>query len=285
MASAAAALATRSIKKDAKLWALDAAVRMVDLTTLEGRRHPGQGPGAVRQGPAARPGRPGGAAGRRRLRLPRPGRRGPGRAGAAARVKVASVATAFPSGRASLAVKLADAADAVAAGADEVDMVIDRGAFLAGRYGLVSEEIRAVREACGAGAPQGDPGDRRAGHAGQRGPGLVAGHAVRRGLHQDLDRQGAARPRPRRSRWSCWPRCATSRRSPGAGSGSRWPAGSAPPRTRSATWCWSTETAGPDWLTPALFRIGASSLLNDLLMQRRKQLTGVYPGPDYFTVD
>jgi deoxyribose-phosphate aldolase len=64
-------------------------------------------------------------------------------------VAVASVATAFPSGRASLAVKLADVAEAVSAGADEVDMVIDRGAFLAGRYGQVSEEIRAVREACG----------------------------------------------------------------------------------------------------------------------------------------
>ena len=59
------------------------------------------------------------------------------------------MATAFPSGRASLAVKLADVADAVEAGADEVDMVIDRGAFLSGRYGLVFEEIVAVKEACG----------------------------------------------------------------------------------------------------------------------------------------
>src|SRR5262249_59975328 len=65
------------------------------------------------------------------------------------RVAVASVATVFPSGRASLAVKLADVQDAVSAGDDEVDMVIDRGAFLAGRYGQVYAEIRAVREACG----------------------------------------------------------------------------------------------------------------------------------------
>ncbi len=64
-------------------------------------------------------------------------------------VAVASVATAFPSGRASLAVKLADTRDAVAAGADEIDMVIDRGAFLSGRYGQVYEEVRLVREACG----------------------------------------------------------------------------------------------------------------------------------------
>ena len=110
-------------------------------------------------------------------------------------MKVASVATAFPSGRASLAVKLADVADAVAAGADEVDMVIDRGAFLAGRYGQVVEEIRAVREACGPAHLKVILETGGAGHPGQRGPGLVAGHAVRGRLHQDLDRQGRRRPR------------------------------------------------------------------------------------------
>ena len=147
-AERAAALATRSIKRDAKMWALDAAVRMVDLTTLEGADTPGKVRGLcakARQPDPADPAVPPVAAvcvypdlvavARREL--------------AGSPVLVASVATAFPSGRASLAVKLADVADAVAAGADEVDMVIDRGAFLSGRYGQVCEEIRAVREACG----------------------------------------------------------------------------------------------------------------------------------------
>ncbi len=75
-------------------------------------------------------------------------------------IHVASVATAFPSGRAALDVKLADTRDAVAAGADEIDMVIDRGAFLAGRYQQVHDEIVAVREACGCGPPEGDLRDR-----------------------------------------------------------------------------------------------------------------------------
>src|SRR6267154_2141898 len=142
-------LGTRSIKTTAKAWALDLAIRMVDLTTLEGADTPGKIRAmcakALRPDPAD-PAVPPVAAvcvypdlvavARREL--------------AGSPVLVASVATAFPSGRASLAVKLADVADAVAAGADEVDMVIDRGAFLSGRYGQVCEEIRAVREACGA---------------------------------------------------------------------------------------------------------------------------------------
>ena len=182
-----ASLATRSIKKDAKLWALDAAVRMIDLTTLEGADTPGKVRAMcakARRPDPADPAVPPVAAvcvypdlvtvAKAEL--------------AGSTVGIASVATAFPSGRASLAVKLADTADAVAAGATEVDMVIDRGAFLAGRYGLVYEEIVAVKRGLRRRAPEGDPGDRRAGHAGQRGPGVVAGHAGRRGLHQDLHR-------------------------------------------------------------------------------------------------
>src|SRR5262249_23359975 len=151
----AAALATRSIKREAKLWGLEMAVRMVDLTTLEGADTPGKIRGLcakARHPDPADPAVPPVAAvcvypdlvAVARAEL------------AGSLVKVSSVATAFPSGRASLAVKLADVAeaagaggDAVDAGADEVDMVIDRGAFLAGRYAQVYEEVRAVREACG----------------------------------------------------------------------------------------------------------------------------------------
>src|SRR5580698_3697723 len=138
----AAGLATRSIKRDAKMWALETAVRMVDLTTLEGADTPGKVRAmcakALRPDPADPAVPPVAAV------CVYPDLVGVARAAlAGSEVAVASVATAFPSGRASLAVKLADVRDAVQAGADEVDMVIDRGAFLSGRYGQVYEEIRA----------------------------------------------------------------------------------------------------------------------------------------------
>ncbi len=144
----AAGLATRSVKRDAKMRALDMAVRMVDLTTLEGTDTPGKVRAMcakARRPDPADPAVPPVAA-----VCVYPDLVGVARAAlAGSEVAVASVATAFPSGRASLAVKLADVRDAVTAGADEVDMVIDRGAFLAGRYGQVYEEVRQVREACG----------------------------------------------------------------------------------------------------------------------------------------
>ena len=129
----AAMLASRSIKTTAKRWALDAAISMIDLTTLEGQDTPGKVRAlcakAKRPDPAD-PAVPMVAAVCVYPDLVEVAKE----AVAGSGVAVASVATAFPSGRASLAVKLADVQDAVSAGADEVDMVIDRGAFLAGRY-------------------------------------------------------------------------------------------------------------------------------------------------------
>src|SRR5882762_8494709 len=144
----AASLAKRSIKRDAKLFALDLAIRMMDLTTLEGADTPGKVAAlcskAVRPDPTD-PAMPSVAAvcvypnlvptAVERLR-------GSG-------VKVASVATAFPSGQAPLDVKVREVEEVVAMGADEVDMVIDRGAFLSGRYAKVFDEIVQVKEACG----------------------------------------------------------------------------------------------------------------------------------------
>ena len=143
----AAGLGTRSIKTTAKAWGIDMAISMIDLTTLEGADTPGK----VRSLCAkARVPDPTDAS------TPRPAaicvygdmvataREALGDSG----IHVAAVATAFPSGRASMPVKLADTADAVAAGADEIDMVIDRGAFLAGDYLTVFEEIVAIKEAC-----------------------------------------------------------------------------------------------------------------------------------------
>ena len=189
----AAALAKRSIKKESKVAALAWPCRD-GPHHAGGVGHGGQGPGPVRQGPPARPDRPVGPAGGRGLRLPH--------AGATARealagtgVKVASVATAFPSGQASLDVRL-DEAEAVEAGADEIDMVINRGAFLAGRHREVFEEIAAVKEACGPAhlkviLETGELGTlddvRRA---------CDPGHGRRGRLHQDLHRQDPAGRHP-----------------------------------------------------------------------------------------
>src|SRR5438105_13168368 len=144
----AASLAKRSIKREAKVFALELAIRMMDLTTLEGQDTPGKI--AALASKAARPDPTDPAipavaaicvypnlvpAAVARLR-------GTG-------VKVASVATAFPSGQSPTDVKLREVEEVVAMGADEVDMVIDRGAFLSGRYAKVYDEIVRVKEACG----------------------------------------------------------------------------------------------------------------------------------------
>src|SRR5438309_8800949 len=144
----AAMLASRSIKTTAKQWALDAAISMIDLTTLEGQDTPGKVRALCAKAKRPDPADP--TAPRVAAVCVYPDLayvaaaelKGSG-------VHVASVATAFPSGRTSLEVKLADVKYAIAAGADEVDMVIDRGAFLAGDYQLVFEEIAAVKQACG----------------------------------------------------------------------------------------------------------------------------------------
>src|SRR6476661_1507645 len=143
----AAGLGTRSIKTSAKEFAIDLAIRMVDLTTLEGMDTPGKvralSAKALHPDPAD-PGCPSTAAVCVYPDMVATAKEVVGDA-----VNVAAVATAFPSGRAAMDIKLADTKDAVEAGADEIDMVIDRGAFLSGRYLDVFEEIAQVKEACG----------------------------------------------------------------------------------------------------------------------------------------
>src|SRR6476660_5553151 len=142
-------LKKRSIKRESKLWALDLAIRMMDLTTLEGKDTPGKIRALCAKGMRPQPGDPS---------IPHVAAicvyptfvAEAKEALAGSGVKVASVATAFPSGQSFLDIKLAETRAAVAAGADEIDMVIDRGAFLAGDYATVFEEIVAIREACGA---------------------------------------------------------------------------------------------------------------------------------------
>ena len=191
----AAGLGTRSIKTTSKAWAIDTAISMIDLTTLEGADTPGKVRGLAAKALVPDPSDP---------TTPRPAavcvygdmvataKEALGSSG----VKVAAVATAFPSGRASLPVKLADTADAVKAGADEIDMVIDRGAFLAGDYLTVFSPDRRGEGDLRQRPAQGDHGDRRAGHLRQRAPRLVAVDARRRRLHQDLHRQDLPRRDP-----------------------------------------------------------------------------------------
>jgi deoxyribose-phosphate aldolase len=199
-------------------------------------------------------------------------------------VAVASVATAFPSGRASLRTKLADVREAVAAGAGEVDMVIDRGAFLAGRYGQVLEEIRAVKQACGdahlkvileTGELATLDNARRASWLGMLGGG-------------DFIKTSTGKISPASETSVVLVMLEAVRdyaEATGAAVGVKAAGGIRTAKDAIRYLVLVNETAGEAWLTPERFRFGASSLLNDLLLQRAKQRTGAYAGPDYFTLD
>jgi deoxyribose-phosphate aldolase len=199
-------------------------------------------------------------------------------------VKVASVATAFPSGRSSLAVKLQDTADAVAAGADEIDMVIDRGAFLAGRFGEVFDEIVAVKQACG------DAHLKVILETGE----LATYDNVRRAswlamlAGGDFIKTSTGKISPAATlpvTMIMLEAVRDFRDSTGRQVGVKPAGGIRTTKDAIRHLVIVNETAGEDWLDPDWFRIGASSLLNDLLMQRQKTSTGRYAGPDYFTLD
>jgi deoxyribose-phosphate aldolase len=200
------------------------------------------------------------------------------------RVNVAAVATAFPSGRAAMDVKLADTRDAVEAGADEIDMVIDRGAFLAGRYLEVFEEIAQIREACGGahlkviletGELQTYDNVRRASWLAM----LAGGHFIKTST-------GKVQPAATLPVTLVMLEAVRDfREATGTMVGVK-PAGGIRAAKDAVKYLVTVnEVAGPDWLDPDWFRFGASTLLNDLLMQRMKLKTGRYSGHDYVTVD
>jgi deoxyribose-phosphate aldolase len=279
----AAGLATRSIKKASKVWALELAIRCVDLTTLEGADTPGK----VRAVCA-------------KARRPDPSDPSTPQVAAVciypdlvptavaelagSPIAVASVATAFPSGRASLRTKLADVADAVQAGAGEVDMVIDRGAFLCGRYGQVYDEIVAVKEACGSAhlkvileTAELSTLDnvRRASWLA-----LLAGG--------DFIKTSTGKVTPAATPPVSLVMLETVRDfalSTGQRRGVKLAGGIRAAKDAVRYLVMVREVAGEDWLDPALFRLGASTLLNDLLLQRQKERDGAYSGPDYVTLD
>ena len=279
----AAKLATRSIKRSSKLAALDLAIAMVDLTTLEGADTPGRVASlcakAVRPDPTNHE-VPSVAAVCVYPDLVATAKRALGDAP----VAVASVATAFPSGRASLAVKLADVAEARSAGADEIYMVIDRGAFLAGRLGQVFDEIVAVKAACGSAHLKVilETGE------------LVTYDNVRRAswlamlAGADFIKTSTGKVPVAATPPVALVMLEAARdfaESTGRVVGVKLAGGIRSAKDAIRYLVLVNETAGTAWLTPERFRFGASSLLNDLLMQRLKQQRGAYVRADEFSGD
>ncbi len=279
----AASLGTRSIKTTAKAYALDLAIRMIDLTTLEGQDTPGKvralSAKAMRPDPAD-PTCPATAAVCVYPDMVATAKQVLGDSG----VHVAAVATAFPSGRAAMDIKLADTRDAVEAGADEIDMVIDRGAFLAGHYQQVFDEIVAVREACGdahlkvifeTGELQTYDNVRR-----------ISWLAMMAGAHFIKTSTGKVQPAATLPVTLIMLEAVRDyREATGQMVGVKPAGGIRTSKDAIKYLVMVNEIAGPDWLDPDWFRFGASTLLNEILMQRTKMKTGRYSGPDYFTLD
>jgi deoxyribose-phosphate aldolase len=282
----AAMLATRSIKTTSKRWAIDTAISMVDLTTLEGADTPGKVKAlctkAVRPDPTDSSVPSVGAVcvyndmveiARTHLDLI-----------GGQHVGVAAVSTAFPSGRASMQVKIQDTKDGDA-GASEIDMVIDRGAFLSGRYIEVFDEIVKIREVCGTKAHLKvifETGE------------LVTYDNVRKASFLAM------------AAGADFIKTSTGKVAPAATApvvlvmleavrdfyamtqvriGVKPAGGIRNTKDAIKQLVLVNETAGPEWLKPSLFRIGASALLNDLLMQRMKMDDGYYASPQYVTID
>ncbi|SED68501.1 deoxyribose-phosphate aldolase [Ruania alba] len=284
----AAVLGTRSIKTTSKAWALDMVIAMIDLTTLEGADTPGRVRSLVAKARTPEPGD---------LSCPRPAAvcvygdmvTVAKEAVGSSPINVAAVATAFPAGRAGHTSRLADTTDAVEAGAEEIDMVIDRGAFLSGDYRKAFDDIVAVREIC----------QQRTGEPAHLKVILETGEL-------------STYDNVRRASWlsmlagADFIKTSTGKVSPAAtlpvtvlmleavrdflaATGVQVgvkPAGGIRTSKDAIKYLVAVnEVAGEAWLDPAFFRFGASSLLNDVLLQRQKLAHGAYSGPDYATID
>lgn len=274
---------SRSIKKDSKVQALKLALSMIDLTTLEGQDTPGK-VGQLCQKAIhlhdALPGLPHVAAVcvyPTMVGVARKALRGHD-------IRVASVATAFPSGMAPLSIKLEETRIAVQEGADEVDMVISRGAFLQGEYQRVFDEIVAVKEACG---PAHLKVILETGELGTldrvRRASFLAMHAGADFIKTSTGKIQPAATLPVtlvmlqaiRDHYH-----ATGRRV-----GMKPAGGISKAKLAIQYLVMLRETLGQAWLTPEWFRFGASTLANDLLMQLERQRTGAYQSGDYFSKD
>ena len=283
-----ASLGTRSIKTASKAWALDMAIKMMDLTTLEGadtkERVRSLCLKAITPDPTD-------------LTTPQPAAicvygdmvKHAKEALGKNKIHVAAVATAFPSGRASLPVKIADTKDAVNAGADEIDMVIDRGAFLSGNYLEVYKQILAVKAACvrkdgtrahlkvilETGELETYDNIRRASYLAMlAGPDFIKTSTGKVSINATLPITLLMLQAVKD--WYDQTKIQIGVK----------PAGGIRTAKDAIKYLVVVkETAGEEWLTPKYFRFGASSLLNDVLMQRQKLTTGHYSGRDYVSVD
>lgn len=288
-------LATRSIKTTSKAWAIDTIIRLIDLTTLEGADTPGK----VRTLVA-------------KAMVPDASDHTTPQVAAVCvygdmvpyavealgalhgdpdkgKISVAAVATAFPSGRSSLKIKIADTAEAVKAGADEIDMVIDRGAFLSGNWWKVFQQIVAVKKACV--RPDGSHAHLKVIlETGE----LVTYDNVKKAswlamlAGADFIKTSTGKVAPAATLpvtllmleavrdWHI---------ATGQKIGVKPAGGIKTTKDAIKYLVVVAETVGEDWLVPHLFRFGASSLLNDVLLQRQKLSTGHYSGADYVTLD
>ncbi|MCU0684285.1 MAG: deoxyribose-phosphate aldolase [Polyangiaceae bacterium] len=279
----AAALGKRSLKRAAKIAGLRLTVRMCDLTTLEGKDTPER----VRS-----------LCAKARLPLETDPSVGPVgavcvypnlvptavRALVGSGVHIASVATAFPSGQSPIEVKIDDVKRAVGFGADEIDMVIDRGAMLAGDFARVFDEIARVKEACGSA------------HlkvileTGELGSYDVVRHAsdIAMAAGADFIKTSTGKITPAATPPVTLVMLEAIRDfyyATGRKIGMK-PAGGIRTAKQALHYLVLVkETLGDDWLTPDLFRFGASALVNDVLMQLEKERTGAYQGVDYFSKD
>jgi deoxyribose-phosphate aldolase len=279
----AAALGKRSIKKGAKQTGIRLAISMLDLTTLEGKDSEGKVRQLCQKAMRPMPGDPTVPhvaavcvypnlvpAAKEEL--------------AGSGVKVASVATGFPAGLVPLPVKIEDVRRAVDMGADEIDMVIDRGAFLSGDYGRVFEEIVAVKDACGeahlkvileTGELETYDNVRRASY-------------LAMGAGADFIKTSTGKIQPASTPGVVLVMLEAIRdhyRQTGRRVGMKPAGGVRTSKQALHLLVLVKETLGDAWLTPDLFRIGASTVANDLLMQLAKESTGRYQSEDYFTKD
>ena len=283
----AAMLATRSIKTASKKWAIDMAISMIDLTTLEGADTDGKVKAicnkAIRPDPTDSTVPHVGAicvyndmVATARKHLDESG---------GADIPVAAVSTAFPSGRASLEVKERDTKDAIADGATEIDMVIDRGAFLSGDLEKVYSEIVYIKSLCGDKAHLKvilETGE------------LVTYDNVRKASFlamaagADFIKTSTGKVAPAATAPVVLVMLEAVRdfyEMTGVRIGVKPAGGIRTTKDAIKQLVLVKETAGDEWLNPRLFRIGASALLNDLLMQRQKLTSGHYGGPNYVTLD
>jgi deoxyribose-phosphate aldolase len=279
----AASLAKRSLKKSSKVWGLKLAVSMIDLTTLEGRDTQGKVYAlcgkAMRPDPSDRDVPHVAAVCVYPTMVPHVKKALTGSG-----VKVAAVATGFPSGQTFRGIKIEETRQTVAAGADEIDMVIDRGAFLSGDYQKVFDEIIEVKEACGPAHLKVilETGE-LASYDQVRKASLLAMYAGADFIKTSTGKVGTNATLP--VTLVMFEAIRDFYHATGRKIGMKPAGGISNAKLALSYLVLLYETLGADWMTPDLFRIGASTLLNDILMQLRKEKTGAYQSGDYFTMD